>query len=239
MPEALPVDHPNLQRAAARHQRTSWIWAGLLAGMGVLTLLVAGQQHPSDPIPWFLAAGLVATLNQPAALALAASLWALPLIALVPGADAAFGPDPIRILMAGGSLDFVGVLLVRLGSAITAWNQFQFYRLLYGTENSAGIDADLPPIPEVIPNQTRALALAGGGCVVVSIGSGLGALAPSLAPAAPELVRVAFWFAIMAIGLGLGVTFSRTASRSTALADIGLGLAGLLLALASGRALPV
>lgn len=239
MADSLPVDHPNLQKAAARFQRISWVWAALLAGMGALTLLISGQHHPTDPIPWFLAAGLVALSNQPAALAMVAALWALPLLALIPGADRAFGPDPMRTLMSGGSLELIGVLLVRIGSAVTAWNQFQFYRLLYGTEGSAGIDSDLPPIPEVIPNRTRALAVAGGVSAVVSIGAGLAALAPSQAAAAGELLRIGFWFASMALGLGLGVTFSRTASRPTALAAGGLGLAGLLLALAAGRVIPV
>lgn len=239
MADSLPVDHPNLQKAAARFQRISWVWAALLAGMGVLTLLITGQQHPTDPIPWFLAAGLVAITYQPAALALVTTLWAFPLIALLPGADQAFGPDPMRTLMTGGSLELIGVLLVRLGSAVTAWNQFQFFRLLYGTEGSAGIDAQLPPIPEVIPNRTTLLARAGGLCAIVAIGAGLAAFAPSFVAAAGELLRVAFWFAIMAIGLGLGVTFSRTASRPTALAATGLGLAGLLLALAAGRVLPI
>lgn len=235
MTEPLAADHPNLQKAAGRLQRISWVWAALLLGMGILTLLTTGRNHAGDPVPWFLAAGVVALLVQPASLALVAALFAFPLIILVPGVEAVFGPDPIRTLMTGGSLEFLGVILIRLGTAVTAWNQFLFYRLLYGTEGSRGIDPELPPIPEVVPNRTRELAVAGGVSAVAGIGASLAALAPSLAGLGSEFVRFGLWFSIAALGLGLGVIFSRTAHRSTGLAAAGLGLAGLLLALAVGR----
>jgi hypothetical protein len=107
--------------------------------------------------------------------------------------------------------------------ALMAWNQFLFYRLLYGTASMASGAERLPPIPEVVPNQTRGLtyyawagSLAGGLCLA------LGLRLPTLAVAA-ALQSAALGLAVLAIGLGVGVAFSPTQHRGAALAAVVIG----------------
>jgi hypothetical protein len=78
----------------------------------------------------------------------------------------------------------------------------------------------LPPIPEVVPNQTRRLT------AYAWAGSVAGGLCLALSPALEEaeaLRSAALGLAMLAIGLGIGVAFSPTRHRGAALAAVVAG----------------
>lgn len=231
----LSADHPNLKLAATRLQRVQWVWAGLFAGMAVLTWTVIGQTYPLAALPWLVAAGLLATMLQPAFLALTALLWVLSLIVLIPGMGLVFGPDPISEIFAGGTIETLGRAAVRVVLAIVAWNQFIFYRMLYGTEGTVGLPEDQPHIPEVVTNRADSLAsisaLLGGAASIMALTSiGIGTT-----PAGHSLVQLAYHGSIFALGFGLGAAFSPTSKRRWALIGTFLGVLGFLISVAAGR----
>lgn len=231
----LSPEHPNLKLAATRLQRVQWIWAGLFAGMAVLSWTVIGQSYPLAALPWLVAAGLLATILQPAFLALASLLWVLSLIVLIPGMGLVFGPDPISQLFAGGAIETLGRAAVRVVLAVVAWNQFIFYRMLYGTEGTVGLPEDQPHIPEVVTNRANGLAsisaVLGGGASIMALASiGLATNA-----AGHSLVQLAYHGSIFALGFGLGAAFSPTSNRRWALIGTFLGVLGFLISVAAGR----
>lgn len=234
-PEPLPADHPNLKLAATRLQRIQWVWASLFAGMAVLSWMSIGGAYPLAALPWLLGAALLATLLQPALLALVALQWALSLGALIPGLAVAFGPDPISQVFSGGTIETVGRAAVRVVMAVVAWNQFIFYRMLYGTSGTVGLPEDLRPIPEVVDNRSNAFATAsaitGGASVLLSVAS----LSLSTSTVGHMLVQLAYHGAVFAVGLGLGAAFSPTSLRRRALLGVGLGILAFLGSLAAGR----
>ena len=159
------------------------------------------------------------------------------MILLVPGTSLALGVDPITQLLGGGPVEAVALAVVRLVLLVTAWNQFLFYRMLYGTEAAAGLDPSLAPIPTVIPNPSDRVA------VWARLLGFLGLMAAVLAiPVAdprlrPNLLGAAYSGAVFAVGLGLGAAFVPTLRRGMALTGVVLGSLALLAALLVGRAL--
>ncbi len=223
MSEALSPNHPNLRLAAGRLRRLLWVWAVIFAGMAVITFSVHGPGRALTALPWAAGAALLALLHQPALLAFTAIQLLVSLSAFLPGFDQLIGPEPLTALLNAGSFELIGLALVRLALVVTAWNQFLFYRLLYGTAGASGLSPQLPPIPEVIPNQTAALAFA-------SVGLGVAGILSALAvPGSGAVFSLAS--GTLALGLGLGVAFSPTGRRGFALAGILLGVVSLLLAI--------
>ena len=233
----LTSEHPNLRHAATRLRRTPWIWVALAAGMGLLTAAPAAGGELVPAIGWFAAAVLMALFAQPVLLALTAVQWALSMVAWIPGVARISGADALTTLLQPGAFESIGLAIVRVLLAITAWNQFLFYRMLYGTGQAAGLDPNLPPIPEVVPNRTDAWALASRLLGGVAIVAGLVALALTT-PARLVLIQVGLLLASLALGLGLGAAFSPTTRRGAALLGAGLGGVGFVLALAAGAAVP-
>jgi hypothetical protein len=231
MTTKLTSEHPNLRQAASRLRRTLWIWAALAAGMGLLTAAPSGGGELVPALGWLAAAALMALFAQPVLLALAAVQWALSLVTWIPGVARVAGGDALTTLLNPGAFESIGLAIVRVLLAVTAWNQFLFYRMLYGTGQAAGLDPSLPPIPEVVANRSdswaRAARLLGAAAFVAAL------IALTLTtPARMVLIQAGLLLASLALGLGLGASFSPTTRRGAALLGAGLGGAGFVLALA-------
>ncbi|MGD8634804.1 MAG: hypothetical protein PVF85_14620 [Anaerolineales bacterium] len=233
MTEPISAAHPNLQLARKRLQRMLRVWALLFAAMGVTAWVAMHTTHPLTSVGWLLAALLFALGSQPAFLVLAAVIWGISITSLIPGAAGLLGPDPLSILFAGGLLEQIVLIFIRVVFAVMAMNQFLFYRMLYGTERMTGLDESLPDIPEVIPNKTDLLAqISAGIAAVAMIIVAIGWLV-DYAGAARYLLHGAAIAATYAVGLGLGCAFSPTDKRGSALLSVFLGALTFLLALTS------
>lgn len=235
MPKPLPEDDPNLQLALGRLRRTLWVWAALLGGMGVLASSLVGRDYPFLAVPWLAGAALLALSLQPAMLAVAALLWGLTLVHMLPGFAEAFGPDPLIQALGSGPFETIGLAVVRLVLMVTAWNQFMFYRLLYGTAGMAGLDPDHRPIPPMVPNRSDLLAgasLALGALSVTTTFAALGFLEESLLPIG---IQAALPLAMLGIALGLAAAFSPVRRRWVALVGVLVSVAGFLLTFWPGR----
>lgn len=218
-------------------RRTLWIWAALAAGMGILSAAPAGGGALIPAVGWLAAAALMALLPQPALLALNAALWALSLLAWIPGVGAALGTDPLTALLQPGTFESLGLAVVRLLLAASSWNQFLFYRMLYGTGRAAGLDASLPPIPEVVRNLSDRLAKAALTLGAAALAAASASWAVTL-PLRPNGVQAGVLLASFALGLGLGAAFSPTQRRAGALLGVGLAGIAIVVALAAGTTLP-
>jgi len=230
VPETLPVDNPNLQVARRRLQRTQWLWALLMSGMGWLAYGTLRPEHPIAFLPWIAAALLLVVEPQPIVLALTAMMWALSLTNLVPSIAALIGPDPLARVFEPGSLETLVAIAVRLVLAVTALNQFTLYRMLYGTRSMSNLDPELPFIPEVVKNRSDGYAWAAAGLGCLALVANLCALPLAARSLAGPAFEIALAAALFAIGLGLGAAFSPTTRRPAALLGIGLGAAAYLLA---------
>ena len=229
MPAILSPADPHLQAAVGRLRRTQWAWAALLAALAVLALAGARSGvQPLAALQWAISAALLALAPQPALLALVAMQWGLSLAALTPAAAAALGPDPLGLVFGGGTVELLALAGVRLLLAVAAWNQFLFYRMLYGTAQASGLDPALPPVPEVVPNHSDRLALSSAvlGALGLLAAWGGAALAPAAWTIGVRTLAVAA--AAFALGLGLGAAFSPTRRRGAALAGAGLGALAFL-----------
>lgn len=232
--EALASDHPGLVVATGRLRRVLWVWSGLLCGMALLAWVTLGSSHPMAAVTWLVIGVVILIDRQPAFLALVATQWGLSLSSVVPGFAASFGGDPVSISLGATLPEVIGLAVVRLILMVTAWNQFTFYRMLYGTARATGLDPDLPVIPEVIRNRSdlwgqisRYVAFAA--CVLLILSLAVRTLAPTV-----PWLSIVLCLATLSVGLGLGSAFSPTHRRGTALTGIGFGLAAYLGALAAG-----
>jgi hypothetical protein len=224
MPEILPPDHPNLLQAADRLKRIFWAWGGLFLLMGLFTAGVHRGAFPLAPLPWIIAGILVAFGRQPAYLALAAILWGISIISLIPNVSTLIGPDPFSSLLELSAIEGIALGVVRVLLVIMVWNQFMFYRMLYGTEQMSGLSKDLPLIPEIIPNKTAQIAKSAQivgilGLFVVWASAIVEARSTSI-----NLLSIAYSTSILSIGMGIGVVFSPTGWRKVAVSAIGIGL---------------
>jgi hypothetical protein len=234
---AAPVDHPNLILAVGRLRRLQWIWALLFAGLGGLALASTRFTEPFLPLTWITIAALLVPTPQPIFLSLVAVAWGFSLIFLVPGIAQTLGTDPITRLLGSGAVEIAASAIVRLILLVTAWNQFLFYRLLYGTQGAAGLDPSLAPIPSVIPNPSDRVAV--WARLLGFLGLMAAVLSVPLSSASLRLavLGAAYSGAVFAVGLGLGAAFVPTTRRSMALTGVALGCASLLAALLVGRTL--
>jgi len=239
-PPPLPLDHPQLQAARARLRRSRWAWSILAFALGALSLgasiRMGGQlQSAVAGLPWLLTALLLAFSSQPALLALVAAQLVFGLTLLLPGAAEAFGADPVTLTFGATGVEAALFALIRGALAVTAWSQFLFYRMLYGTAMASGLDPRLPAVPEVELNRSDTFAVAGralGGTALIVVLAALPLRGTGL-----ELPALAAGhaMAIYAIGLGLGAAFSPTTRRPAALAGIALASLGFLASVAAGR----
>ena len=236
---APPVDHPNLQVAVSRLRRMQWVWAVLFALLGGLALASTGPTQPLFPLTWLTIAAILAIGPQPIYLALVAVAWGLSLIFLIPGISQALGTDPITRLLGGGLAETAAAAIVRVILLVMAWNQFLLYRLLYGTQGAAGLDASLPPIPPVIPNPSDRLAVWARWTGFVGVMAAVVAVPMSNPAARANSLGLAYAGAVFSIGLGLGAAFVPTHRRSVALTGVALGGLALLAALLVGRGLGI
>lgn len=243
MTKTLTADNPNLQAAAGRLRRIQWTWAALFLAMAVLTF--AGGSG-DGPLPgravlaaaWLAGAGLLAAAPQPALLALVTVAWALSLVFLLPGGAGALGSDPLGVVLGGSPVEAWAAALVRVILALTAWNQFLFYRMLYGTAAATGLEASLPAIPEVVPNRTDALASWGRFCGLAGLLAAWAAIPLGDHPLASPALNLGWALAVFGIGLGVGAAFSPTTRRGAALTGIGAGAMAFLSALLVARVMP-
>jgi hypothetical protein len=232
MDNTLAHDHPNLLQARKRLRRVLWGWAGISAAVGILMLLGERAQYPLASLPWFATAILLTLSIQPPLLALAAVLWGISLTTLMPGLGNLVGHDPLGALFGGGLMENLAIVLVRILLLIMSWNQFMFYRMLYGTANIEGLDSSLPSIPEIIENRSDRIAVAAPVLGLIGVSAAVLALISKNLDTVLFSSAIAYSTCIFAIGFGLGAAFSPTYRRKAALLGTGLGLLAFLLILA-------
>lgn len=223
MPEALSPDDPNLLVAASRLRSILRAWAVFFAFIGLITISVSFRSHPTASLPWLITAYLLARGDQPLFLALAAVQWGLSLIVLIPVTHEVFGFDLVSFFMEGGSIEKIASAVVRLVLMVTLWNQFLFYRLLYGTADMEGLDEKLAPLPEIIPNRSDTLAWIARFLGLSGILVSLSAIPLRRIVWAGHTLGLSFTMALFAMGLGIGTAFSPTKRRTVALTGLGLG----------------
>lgn len=205
--------------------------------MAALIYVAQGPGHVLRTAPWIAAALLFAFGRQPAYLAVASIFWGLELIHLVPGAEAALGPNPLAASLGSGALERLGYAVLEAVMMITAWNQFMFYRMLYGTQGFSGLDPESPAIPEIVPNRTNLLAWTALLLALCSTIAAAAAIPLSRQARSGWGVETVLGLSELAIGLGLGVAFSPTTRRRVALAAVFMGAAGFAISLAINQAL--
>jgi hypothetical protein len=223
VPKALSPDDPNLLIAADRLRRILRTWAVLFAFVGIITLSVGIRSHPTASLPWLISALLLATGEQPAFLALAAVQWGLSLIVLIPGTADVFGLDLISFIIESGSIERIASAVIRLVLMITLWNQFLFYRMLYGTADLGDFDEQLPALPEIIRNRSDTMAWMARLVGLVGILMSISAIPLRRSVWAGHTLGLSFTLGMFAMGLGIGAAFSPTEHRSVALTGLGLG----------------
>jgi hypothetical protein len=205
--------------------------------MGLLLLGTLRAEYPTASIIWFGSALLLILSRQPAFLVLVSIQWGMSLTSLIPGVAQITGPDPLSYLFDSGVLETLVLVGVRLVMVVTAVNQFLFYRMLYGTDSIHGLHPDLSPIPEVIPNRTSQIAITGR--LLGFLGVFLTLLSIPLRDRGldTDLLNLALGSSTVAMGFGLGVAFSPTQRRGTALIGIILGGFAFMLAILIARIL--
>jgi hypothetical protein len=233
--EPIPFNHPNLVEAAIRLRRILQVWAVIFLGYGALSLAVLPPKDFMAAAPWLASAVLLAFSRQPALLALAAVLWGVSIIVFIPGVDRLLGADALAGLLGGGTVELVALILARVLLGVTAWNQFLFYRMLYGTARASGLDPSQPLIPEVIPNKTNRLAWASRLVGSLSLACILIGVPLSDDMQTTIILQTGYSLSVVATGFGLGAAFSPTDRRGAALMGVGLGLIAFIMTLTAGR----
>lgn len=235
MPEMLSSDHPSVLLAAIRFRRIAYAWAGLSAIVGLTTFRLLGASYPFAAVPWVICALLLVLIQQPSSMALVAVLWGTSILHLVPGVSGLFGPDPLTVLFNISTIEKIAFAVVRILLLLMAWNQFLFYRMLYGTARFSGLPKDLPAIPEVIRNRNDSLARIALMVGIISLLTVWGAGLIGKENMALHLIAIAYICVILSIGLGLGAIFSPTNRRRDALSAVGLGFLSFLSMLVVAR----
>ncbi len=246
MPQSLSPDHPNLLKAVSRLRRILFAWSVFFAGLAVLTFLV---EPNVIPIQWLGGAAFLIISAapepsesrrylglQPALLALVSVTWALSLLGLVPEINQIFALDPIVLMFEAELIEAVALAFIRGILVVMAWNQFLFYRMLYGTGGTVGLDPGLPEIPEMVPNRTALLETFSRWIGVLG---GLIVLAAYLVPSnlIAVMLSISLGAGIISVGLGVGVAFSPTERRSAALVSMMVGAVIFVASILSARLL--
>src|SRR3970040_2703614 len=112
--------------------------------MSALLYQTLGAAHLLRVAPGLAAAILLALGRQPAYLALVSIFWGLTLINLVPGSEAALGANPLAASLGSKPLEILGDAIIQAIMMVTSWNQFMFYRMLYGTQGATRLDPERP-----------------------------------------------------------------------------------------------
>ncbi len=236
----LSVQDPHLLSAVGQLKRTCLTTGWILIGFGVLTQTVALAQEPVHPVAGlvYLALGLmVLRWNEPALLGATAVIFALSLTPALNREATVLGPDPIVRLIDASLIETVVLVVVKLFLAWSAFSQFQQFRLLYGTERMTSSEANLRPIPSMIPNRTDRLAgltrlsgLVGLALAVISL---IGAFTAPGAEPLPLLAETGGALGAFALAVGFGVAFSPTDRRPLALLGAVAGVVAYFVALAT------
>lgn len=223
MTEVLPTDHPNILLAEIRFRRIAFAWAGLSAIVGLITFRMLSDSFPLAAVPWFICALLLVSIQQPSSMALVAVLWGTSILHLLPGVSALFGPDPLIVMFNISTIEKIALGVVRILLLLMAWNQFMFYRILYGTAHFSGLANDAPAIPEVIRNRNDSLARIALWLGIISLLAVWGAGLIRIDGMALRLIAFAYVCVLLSMGLGLGAVFSPTNRRKDALSAVGFG----------------
>lgn len=224
MPEELSPEHPNLVSAAQRMQRICWAWATVSLLFAVLTFGTVGKTYPLAALPWLLHGLLLLGNQQPLYLGLTAVLWGISVLNLLPGISGLVGPDPLTVIFESSVIERIAFGVVRFLLLLMSWNQFMFYRILYGTAEMNGLDDDLPLVPEIVPNWSDALSIIAPAIGVLGLVTTWVTVLPATGTLRTVLAEVAYTCIIFSIGLGVGVIFSPTSRRRLAVFAVGLGL---------------
>lgn len=199
---------------------------------GVALLVFSAAPDPNGPEAWRRYLGV-----QPALLALVAVTWALSLLGLVPPINQVLALDPIVLIFDAGTLEALALAFVRGILVLMVWNQFLFYRMLYGTHGSVGLEPGVPDIPEVVPNRTALLetyarwsGIAGGAIILV-------AFVVPYSELIQPMLSSALGAGTVAVGLSIGVAFSPAESRPAALVSLIFGALIFLVSIVSARIL--
>jgi hypothetical protein len=229
MPKTLSTKEPNLVEAVKRLKRIQQIWGALLLGLGLLTELAAGNNHPVAGLA-LMAVGLFALVwGEPALLATVATVFAFSIVPTINPRLTILGPDPLLIFATLSVIELIALVVGKALLVLTAANQFFVYRFLYGTARATTDDPDQPIIPAMLPNRTNGLARSARWIGLIGLAFGLGSLLfMFVAPPAfltQILAEMGGSLAVVAVGLGLGCAFSPTDERATALASVVMGVA--------------
>lgn len=224
MPKTLSPDHPNLVLAVNRLRRIFWAWGGLFIFMALFTAAVLRGSYPLAPLPWLIVGITIVFGRQPATLGLAAIMWGMSIVSLIPNVNTLIGPDPISHLLELSAIEGVALGVVRVLLLIMAWNQFMFYRMLYGTEQMSGTPSDLPPIPAMFTNKTGQIARIAQLVGLLGLFLVWGSILITSETLAINFLALSYTTSILSIGMGVGVVFSPTTKRKNALSAIGIGV---------------
>jgi hypothetical protein len=224
MPKSLSPDHPNLVLAVNRVKRIFWAWGGLYLFMALFTAAVLRGSYPLAPLPWLIAGLLIVFGRQPAYLGLVAILWGMSIVSLIPNVNTLIGPDPIIHLLELSNIEGIALGVVRVLLLIMAWNQFMFYRMLYGTEQMSGAPRDMPPIPAMFANKTGQIARIAQLVGLLGLLPVWGSILIPSDTLAINLLSLSYTTSILSIGMGVGVVFSPTTKRRIGLSAIGIGV---------------
>lgn len=228
---AIAIDDPNIEAGVIRYKRTLRVWSALAAGMGLVSYLAIGGSYPLSAAAWFTTAVLLLTGSQPALLALVSVQWGLSIIHLIPGVAAYLGPDPLTFLLDPGVFETTVIVVVRALLMVTSFNQFLFYRILYGTGQMSGLDEELADVPEIIRNRSDLLARISRALGAFAVLGALTAGAAASSGLSATALNLAIILGMYAVGLGVGAAFSPTTRRAASLTGIGLGALAFLMAL--------
>jgi hypothetical protein len=159
----------------------------------------------------------------------------LSVLSLLPQVNEIFLFDPIALIFGIGVIETITLAFIRLVLMVMAWNQFLFYRLLYGSEGMSGLDPSLPAIPTLVPNTADPSAkvariLAGSALIAFLLAFPLSQTGFARYP-----LSFAYGACLLSLGIGIGAAFSPTKQRGAALQGVGLSSVVLLLTLTASR----
>jgi hypothetical protein len=223
MPLESDSTHPNITKLVARLHRSQWIWAGAFASMGWITLSVLGNEYPLAAAPWLIIAVLLILRKEPAYFALIAAQWGLSLLPMLPGLNRFIGPDPLSRIFSPGLVEGLTFAMLRILLLLIAWNQFLFYRILYGMVRRDQHEQSRLDLPEVFPNKARILARIAFALASIAVLTIWGTIFLRTPKEIEYFATFAHLSASFAIGLGVGALFSPMRHHGMAGASVGLG----------------
>ena len=107
--------------------RTQKVWGGLFLAFSLLAYLVIGFRHPFAGLGWLALGALCFRGPQPLLLMSVTVQLGFSLLLPLPRLELLLGSDPLGSVLEAGTVETVGMLLVRAILLLTAANQFFFY----------------------------------------------------------------------------------------------------------------